>query len=708
MKYWVGELFVDLTRNQIKYAGETKIMAPKALSVLTLLAKNQGSVVSQEDILSEVWKDTVVTPNTLQRSIAQLRKAYGDDAKQQKFIKTHAKQGYSLELEVRWEMEEELSSSSAESLPETELSQNEASNVQSEGNKPNSMSRKFIYALVAGGLFVTALTALVTPFKPEPLLTITDIKALTATDNKEIDAKYTSDGEYIVFKRYHMQMCNSRIWAKHPATQQEILLTPEWGNYGDLAFSPDDSRLAFIHQEDCALMPTQQPTVEYCYNLKELDFQQALAGNTNISTLMTCNNAEIKRPFWLNNDEIVMMHRQHFQWQLLKFNAKQNTSEVLHQVKEGNLFFYDYSSTESLFALTKLNENNQPVLDMLTTEGKVLSSHLVDEHPSIPKYRLSRYQFVPNKPLLTFGTGRQVFSLTYDGKVERISLPLDQPMGTLLFNRQGTKALATKGVYDSDIGTFTLSEQPIEAFDNISRTNSGEAMAKFSPDGSKIAFWSKRGGIDQLWLKEADKLTQLTNIGLDSWINSFLWSNNGQGLLVNADGMLYKLGLNTTMTKLPSPEPIRRIFHWDHKSNLVIANMYDKGQSILAEINLNTGSYIKLKDKPVLWADKTPSGKLIYQDHNFKLWQYNATQDNLITALIEHSTDKQFILSGETIIGVNNDYRVWSYNLDNSELKFHNTLPNNTDYMTDIHGDTVLLSYVVAAKKEIVELSVAK
>ena len=101
-QYWIGGFFIDLSRNQITQNKQSQIIAPKALAVLTYLAENQGKVVSHDALLTHVWQDTVVSPNTLQRSIAQLRKALGDNGKVQVHIKTHAKQGYSLECDVRW------------------------------------------------------------------------------------------------------------------------------------------------------------------------------------------------------------------------------------------------------------------------------------------------------------------------------------------------------------------------------------------------------------------------------------------------------------------------------------------------------------------------------------------------------------------------------------------------------------------------------
>ena len=100
--YWVNDYLVDLSRNQISFQDDDIAIPKKALAVLTVLAENSGKVVSHDMLMDTVWRTSVVAPNTLQRSIAQLRKAFGDDSKQQSMIKTHAKQGYSLEAKVKW------------------------------------------------------------------------------------------------------------------------------------------------------------------------------------------------------------------------------------------------------------------------------------------------------------------------------------------------------------------------------------------------------------------------------------------------------------------------------------------------------------------------------------------------------------------------------------------------------------------------------
>jgi len=103
--FLLNDHLVDPNRNQILLSKQITDVPPKAMAVLILLAKNSGRVVSHEELMEAVWPNAVVGPNTLQRSVTQLRKALGDSSKQQKFIKTHSKQGYSLIGEIKWQVE---------------------------------------------------------------------------------------------------------------------------------------------------------------------------------------------------------------------------------------------------------------------------------------------------------------------------------------------------------------------------------------------------------------------------------------------------------------------------------------------------------------------------------------------------------------------------------------------------------------------------
>ncbi|HET7745971.1 MAG TPA: winged helix-turn-helix domain-containing protein [Vicinamibacteria bacterium] len=85
---------MDLRRVAVHRAGEPVPLEPKAFDVLRHLLENRDRLVTKDELLDAVWKDTFVTPNVLTRVVAQLRKGLGDDAHEARYIETVAKRGY--------------------------------------------------------------------------------------------------------------------------------------------------------------------------------------------------------------------------------------------------------------------------------------------------------------------------------------------------------------------------------------------------------------------------------------------------------------------------------------------------------------------------------------------------------------------------------------------------------------------------------------
>ncbi len=92
----VGGWLVQPKLNSISGDGKTAHLEPKAMQVLVYLAKHAGDVAPKERIIQAVWADTFVTDDVLTRAISELRKAFGDDPHEPRFIQTIAKSGYRL------------------------------------------------------------------------------------------------------------------------------------------------------------------------------------------------------------------------------------------------------------------------------------------------------------------------------------------------------------------------------------------------------------------------------------------------------------------------------------------------------------------------------------------------------------------------------------------------------------------------------------
>ena len=75
----IGGLRVDPALDVIYKDGVTNKLEPKAMRLLVCLAEHAGQVLSVEEILDLVWKDVVVSADSVYAAVAALRRSPGDD-----------------------------------------------------------------------------------------------------------------------------------------------------------------------------------------------------------------------------------------------------------------------------------------------------------------------------------------------------------------------------------------------------------------------------------------------------------------------------------------------------------------------------------------------------------------------------------------------------------------------------------------------------
>jgi len=737
-QYWIGGFFIDLSRNQITQNMQSQIIAPKALAVLTYLAENQGKVISHDELLVKVWQDTVVSTNTLQRSIAQIRKALGDDGKVQVYIKTHAKQGYSLECDVRWQdsvdstdYESANLNSSQENIVDeiciikennegnSEVNINTATNkAMNSADKPTLSKSGLRLIVILFGLMILGIIGYQYFAPKEPSqFSFGELRALTSTDSKELASIYSPDGEYIVFHRYSEEFCINNVWAKNTKTQQEFQLTKDLDSYGSHSFSKDGNKLVFIKTGGCSKPDTQKK----CYKLMSLDFNKALVSPQSPRILMECKNSRIRNPQWLNNNNIALLQKYSDRWKLISYSVNENTSQVLYALEDGNIIDYDYSVTDDLIALTSFHNDGHYYIEVLKADGQILSSHKIKYPKEIANFRLLYPNFSPLKNQLLFSTGRQLFTLSHDGQITNISLPLDEPMGSPIFHPDGNRMLVIKGHYDSDIVSVPLSQvkeaqiaqaQPEKAqnkqnknFSVLERSILSEDNAILQPNGELIAFKSERSGEEQLWITDGKSSQQLTHFPMDTYLFGMDWAADGKSLLINANNELTQVYLDSKQKSFPLEYSVVQLFQWDSINNSALVLIRIKGILKFAELNLTNSEIRIINDKTVNWAIKSESGQLIYKDHMDRFWQPGPAEDQLIEALDgQGSANQGFVINDNVIYGINKDFQLWSYALNEQLFEIIGELPNNVDNLTDINQTELLMTIRISAAKEVVEL----
>lgn len=95
-RFQIGDLQVDPALDEISRNGQTTKLERKAMQLLLCLAERPGEVISLEELLDQVWKDVVVSTDSVYAAIAALRRALGDDPKNPTFIANVARRGYRL------------------------------------------------------------------------------------------------------------------------------------------------------------------------------------------------------------------------------------------------------------------------------------------------------------------------------------------------------------------------------------------------------------------------------------------------------------------------------------------------------------------------------------------------------------------------------------------------------------------------------------
>ncbi|NMP17710.1 winged helix-turn-helix domain-containing protein [Thalassotalea sp. Y01] len=676
--FWVNNYYIDVSRNQIEHQQQATPIPPKALKVLEVLASRAGDVVSHDELMDIVWANSVVGPNTLQRAIAQLRKAFGDDSKQQAFIKTHAKKGYSLEANVRWE-------------------NNDTRPITQHKTAPIKQSN-YLYVFAAVALAVL-LAFFIWPSKP---IIFNQFTPLTASDEQEYNAAYSPDGRYLVFNRFVGQ-CESHLWAKDLNNNQEQRLSTEPGHYSQLSWSADGSQLAFILQSDCSEDPKQ---VQRCWQLQTLDFAEAWNGNAQNKLRYDCADIKTTHPTWLNDGRIALIQYPESDSnppKLMIYDAvTDQTVEVPHDYS-GHIHALDYSRKTGLLATVTLTPGEQTVLRTLTLSGEVKTEAVIIPHQSHSLYERFSINFAPDGNHFLTDIEGKIYRLDLDGQLTLIHPASYTGLWTPSYHPEQNRFAVTYGTKDFDVGYLTLQNESAN-FDVFSRSTVPDVNAKFQPNGDLIAFVSFRSGNRQIWLKDGNKTYQLTKFEQGLKSTRFDWAPDGKRLVVNANNQVTLVNLDGTHQTLESPISVYLLMPWTVADKLLFVGN-QANQYRLFGLDLNNGETTDLNILDVAWATYDGSNQVVYADQQGSFWLHTNQGTQAIDALSKKLDGDYVVVKDDMLYGMDSQAKLWRYDLSQNDLQTVATLDKDTTYISDIKGEQILATKFIGGRRELVEFS---
>ncbi|NKJ21804.1 response regulator [Dyella sp. SG609] len=94
-RYDDGRLAIDLARREVQLDGEALALTRKEYAVLAMLLRHAGRVVTQQQLLREIWGPThVQDTHYLRIVLGKLRQKLGDDPAEPRWLKTEPGVGY--------------------------------------------------------------------------------------------------------------------------------------------------------------------------------------------------------------------------------------------------------------------------------------------------------------------------------------------------------------------------------------------------------------------------------------------------------------------------------------------------------------------------------------------------------------------------------------------------------------------------------------
>lgn len=648
-KFYLNGILIDVSRGEVVTHDTVHCVEPKAMAVLVHLAKTPLSVVSQESLFNAVWPNGVFNPGVLQRCIAQLRKALGDDAKQPLFIKTHPKRGYSLDV------------------------QPQANNAQT---APNTKLRSGVAALVVMLLIGAGLMWLITGSdKSSTSLSIEgNLKVITSSSHYDFYPVFSKNERQLAFIR-QTENANQIIMADIEHNTQQVLLESE-DNYQAITWSDDGLSLFYLKRE----------------RGNDLIGKLDLSTKTAVDVYRHDGTNEIWRLF-LHSGSLYFSAAQVPLNQsptsaLYKLDLLTSTvSTLLKSTSSFTPYRFALSPDKAEFAIA--GESNANNIELRTFD--LLTDTLSEPFATLP-LGFTELNWYDNNNLIVHHLNRLYL---LDKKGHKTRLPVNHFMR--LFNpvaapNTGQIAMSMTE-YDTDIVGLDVNSLK----SGLVVDSAGEDhLASVSPNGRYLAYVSARSGVQEVIVASYAPTNDASALNTNSVmaINVFnneenkpiyrapVWDKNSRrvAFAFENDILIYDLASQTTR-RFTMPSRFTSILDWYSKEDSLLVTTKNDNTSYFEKLDVATQQFTQLAQTGVNFAATLDNNdQLIFGFEDKLSWR-----GKLFThPLFAQSTGRYFPLDGLVVFQVGRQL----FTFDGSvSAASRIEIPPNADHLIGVFGE---------------------
>jgi DNA-binding winged helix-turn-helix (wHTH) protein len=696
---------VDFQKQTVSHDGHVVQLQSKILQVLACLIAAQGQLVTIEQLMRQVWGNTIVSPNTLQRCIAQLRKAFDDNSQTQRLIKTYPRRGY--ELLLKPEPCDGVDTSQHIAVQHSIAQSSQADLVfaaaQTRSVRTGLCYRSYLtplalllFAGVTGAWYQTAQTVKSLEHSKAPLQ-LNVHSRLTATDAHEQLPTYSADGNWIAFSRFE-SFCHGDIWLQQVSTKTEWQLNKQPQRFEALAFAPDSQRLAALSVADC-----QAPQQPLCWQVQL--YQLAQLSQVQQQPVGDCEQRELSQLQWQDQQHLLMLRRSALTGlrSLVRFDLV--TAQTTEVFSDADVLSF-LSMPDGGIALLAHQGSAETVLMRFNSQQQLIQATPL-QYQQWSAFNPPSLLYLASREQLLLASAGLLFQIQPQGELSQQQLPSGLGLNQLAPHPQQSKLLASAGVTDFNLFSWQRQSGPSQ---QIFHSHAFESQARIAPlaatgTTSSIAFVSNRSGQNEIWLSEAGRLRQLSQLAIPSQINGLVWQADGQALLLNINDQLFRLTLSGQLEQLPLKLRVKQLHQLTANNKLLIEYQQEFTER-LALFDLNTSELTALHTGQFNNARLDQHGTLWFTDPHFRLFRrpFHQASAKPAQAILTDTEVNAFTLVDETLVLTTKQAQLLQLNINTLQPIAPPVTLTASSWLNDANQDLVLFGTKTSIETELLEL----